>query len=143
MILYLDTSSLVKLYIEEEDSDAVCRLVDVAGAAGTSLIAYAEARSAFARKFREKAVSPADYKRLISAFHRDWEDYIQVNVTHDLVRKAGELTEKHALRGFDAIHLASALVLKQALKNPPVFSCFDEKLQHASKLENLGQPGAK
>ena len=140
MILYLDTSSLVKLYVEEEGSAMVSDLVDAGRAVGTSIIAYAEARAAFARRFREKAIIQADYKRLVNGFDRDWGRYFVVHVDQVLIRSAGRLAEKHALRGFDAIHLASALLLKKEMKEAPVFSSFDDRLQRASRLEKLAQP---
>ena len=54
MILYLDTSSLVKLYVDEPGSEDVLRLVDQAELVTTSVVAYAEARAALARRRREK-----------------------------------------------------------------------------------------
>jgi hypothetical protein len=56
-----------------------------------------------------------------------------------MIRLAGDLAEKHALRGFDSIHLASALTLRQELSSPIVFSCFDDNLQQASEREDLDQ----
>ena len=53
MILYLDTSSLVKLYMEEEGSLKIETLVRSSEATVTSIVSYAEARAAFARRFRE------------------------------------------------------------------------------------------
>jgi len=52
---------------------------------------------------------------------------------------AGNLAEKYALRGFDSIHLASALKLREELSSPVTFSCFDDNLQKASKREGLEQ----
>lgn len=140
MILYLDTSSLVKLYVEEEESSRVADLVRSSKVAGTSLVAYAEARAAFARRFRENAFTPREYKRLTSSFDEDWDNYLIVSVTKGLVRQAGDLSEKHGLRGFDAIHLSSAVTLRKELSARIVFSCFDEKLQIASRAEELDQP---
>jgi len=140
MILYLDTSSLVKLYVEEEESSRVADLVRSSKVTGTSLVAYAEARAAFARRFREKAFTPREYKRLTSSFDEDWDNYLVVRITKVLVRQAGDLAEKHGLRGFDAIHLSSAVTLREELSTSIIFSCFDEKLQIASQVEELGQP---
>ena len=140
MILYLDTSSLVKLYVEEQGSTEVLKSVRSAKAVGTSPVAYAEARSTFARRFREKAFGINAFSRLKSAFDNDWDDYLIVKVTDELVRLAGDLAEKHGLKGFDAIHLASAVTLHHELSTPIVFSCFDEKLQTASQSEGLNQP---
>ena len=140
MVFYLDTSSLVKLYVEEQDSSKVEEWVKSSRVTATSLIAYAEARAAFARRFREKAFSSREYGRLISFFNEDWDNYLIVRVTKELVRLAGDSTEKHALRGFDAIHLSSAVTLLRELSAPIVFSTSDRKLQKASQLEGLTQP---
>ena len=53
MIIYFDTSSLVKLYVEETDSEKIRDFADNASIISTSKIAYAEARAAFAGKQRE------------------------------------------------------------------------------------------
>ncbi|MBW1678608.1 MAG: type II toxin-antitoxin system VapC family toxin [Deltaproteobacteria bacterium] len=157
MIVYLDTSSLVKLYIEEDESskvDALVKSSEVTATSlvayaearaafarrevtATSLVAYAEARAAFARRFREKAFPSDEYNRMKEFFDKDWSRYLILNVTEDMIRQAGNLAEKHALRGFDSIHLASALTLRQELSSSVVFSCFDDKLRKASERENL------
>ena len=139
MIVYLDTSSLVKLYVEESESSKVDDLVKSSEVTATSLVAYAEARAAFARRYREKAFSSDEYNRMKEVFNKDWSRYLILSVTEDMIRLAGDLTEKHALRGFDSIHLASALTLRQELSSPIVFSCFDDNLQKASKQEDLDQ----
>ena len=139
MIVYLDTSSLVKLYVEEEGSADVAAILKNSRTAATSMIAYAEARAAFARRFREGSVTKRAYKSLLLSFEKDWINYLQVKVSQDLIRLAGDLAEKHALRGFDAIHLSSAVSLMKANVGV-VFLCHDEKLQKASLREQLVQP---
>jgi hypothetical protein len=76
------------------------------------------------------------------SFERDWINYVQVKVTQELIQFAGNLAEKHALRGFDAIHPASAMILTKSGASI-LFSCFDEKLQKASLSEKLSQPVLK
>ena len=139
MIVYLDTSSLVKLYVEEDESFKVDALVKSSEVTATSIVAYAEARAAFARRFREKAFTKDEYNRLKEFFDKDWNRYLILSVTGDMIRLASDLAEKHALMGFDSIHLASALTLGQELTSPIVFSCFDDNLQKASELEGLDQ----
>ena len=139
MIVYLDTSSLVKLYVEEDESSKVDVLVRSSEVTATSIAAYAEARAAFARRFREKAFTPVEHDRIKTFFDKDWSSYLILNITGDMIRLAGDLAEKHALRGFDSIHLASALALRRELSTSIIFSCFDDNLQKASERENLDQ----
>jgi uncharacterized protein len=139
MIVYLDTSSLVKLYIEEEGSSQVDGLVKSSEVAATSIVAYAEARAAFARRYREKSFTPAEHDRIKTYFDKDWSSYLIMSLSGDMIRFAGDLAEKHVLRGFDSIHLASALTLGRELSISIVFSCFDDNLQKAYRLEDLDQ----
>jgi uncharacterized protein with PIN domain len=70
--LYLDTSSLVKLYVEEDDSDRVARLVAEADTVASSAVAYAECRAALARRRQERALRPADLAAIVATFDADW-----------------------------------------------------------------------
>jgi predicted nucleic acid-binding protein len=140
MIVYLDTSSLVKLYVLQEDSHAVEKLVESSDVVATSLIAYAEARSAFARRLREDVFSVEEYRLILSRLDQDWDNCLKIGITGELVRRAGDLSEKHGIRGFDAIHLSSAISFREELSFPVYFSCSDKKLQNASGIENLLQP---
>ena len=137
MILYVDTSALVKLYVPEPESSAVQQLVESAEIAAISLVAYAEARAALARKRRERAVDLKDYRRIIKEFNDDWDNYFIVDITEPLVRRAGQLAEKHGLRGYDAIQLSSALLMHEESRQVVSFCCFDERLLRAGRREGL------
>jgi uncharacterized protein len=139
MVVYLDTSSLVKLYVEEDESVKVESLVRSSEIAATSIVAYAEAWAAFARRFREGAFTSREHKRIKEFFDKDWSSYLILTITEDMIRLAGNLAEKHALRGFDPIHLASALTLKREISSTITFSCFDDNLQKAYDREGLKQ----
>jgi predicted nucleic acid-binding protein len=136
LILYLDTSSLIKLYVEENGSADVERLVVEASLGCTSVIAYAEARSALARLCREGSLTAQEHALAKSDLDRDWPHYLSMDVTATVWRSAGDLAEKHALRGFDSLHLASFLYLAGANLGEPVqFSSFDDRLNGAAKAE--------
>ena len=94
MTLYLDTSSLVKLYVAEPGSDQVRAQVDRATIVATSMIAYPEARAAFARRRRERALRPAAFATAKRRFDEDWPKYVAVQVTETLCRDAGHLAEQ-------------------------------------------------
>ena len=137
MILYVDTSALVKLYVPEPESSAVQQLVESAEIAAVSLVAYAEARAAFARKHRERAVDLKDYRRIIQEFNNDWDNYFIVDVTEPLVKRAGQLAEQHGLRGYDAIQLSSAVLMREETRQVVSFCCFDDRLLRAGRREDL------
>ena len=108
MILYLDTSALVKLYVRERGSAQTRARVDEAQALATSVGAYAESRAAFARLRREHATRNARHQERSARLDQDWKHYLRVELSPMIVRNSGELADTHGLRGFDAIHLASA-----------------------------------
>lgn len=137
MILYLDTSALVKLYVPETDSDKIIQLVDAAEMPSTSRMAYAEARAAFARKRREQAVNLRDYRTIVQDLDNDWETFFIVDVSDALIKRAGQLAETFALRGYDAVHLASAVIVAEQGSEAVMFACFDEKLSRAGRRQGL------
>ena len=137
MILYLDTSSLVKLYVREDGSDEVMALLDGARVVATSQVAYAEARAAFARKHREGDFTEEQYHTVVGNLERDWGAYFVLDVSRPVSKIAGELAERHSLKGLDAIHLASALILSTRLGSMVTFSSSDRKLKDAARAASL------
>ena len=137
MILYLDTSALVKLYIDEPGSKEVKAAVEAARIVSTSRIAYVEARAGFARKFREGELTREEHDQMVKDLEEDWENYFIMEVSEGVVKLGGELAERHPLRGFDAIHLASSLLLRDRTRLDVSFSCFDERLKSAAQAEGL------
>lgn len=114
MILYLDTSALVKLYAEEPGREDVENTVRESRVVAVSEIGYVEARSALARKEREGSFSKDKHDETVAQLQRDYREvYLSRPVTGDLIARAGELTRKHALRAYDATHLATALILRK------------------------------
>ncbi len=114
MILYLDTSALVKLYANEPGRREVENSVRAARVVAVSEIGYVEARSALARKEREGTFSADEHAAAVEQLRRDFREvYLPRPVTGEVISRAGELARKHALRAYDAVHLATALVLRE------------------------------
>lgn len=135
MILYLDTSSLVKLYLDETHADSVRRWALGAEVLATSRVAYPEAVAALARRHREGDLAPNDFQRVLLAFKQQWRDFAVLDLAET---QAGDLAVRHALRGFDAIHLSAALDLRQVSPDIPIaFSSFDVRLNEAAAAEGL------
>jgi len=137
LICYLDTSALVKLYIEEEGSGRVDQETEQAALIATSLIAYPETLSAFSRNLREGLYDRRYYNRIRLAFEKDWQRIHIIDLNREIARSAGELIHRHGLRGFDAIHLSSALQLQSWLSAKVRFLCFDEKLSKVASTEKM------
>lgn len=137
MRLYLDTSALVKLYVDEDGSPAVRTAVDRAGVIATSALAYVEARAAFVRRRREGGLSPRAYRRIVRDLEADWDRYLVVEVRDPLIREAARLAETHRLRAYDAVHLASAAAVRGRPSEPCVFASWDLELERAAKREGL------
>ena len=134
MTVYLDTSSLVKLYVTEAGTDVVSQLVAGANIVATSVVAYAETRAALARLRREGVLSATQLTAAKREFKEQWPTYLTLEATDSLCRAAGELAEKYRLRGFDSIHLASfAEVARRAGTDNTRFSSFDEQLNRAAR----------
>ncbi len=127
MILFLDTSALVKLYVEEADSETVRGWVDVAEEVACQWIAYVEARSALAAKQRLGDLSDAELEECKKELEEDWERYHRVAVTQTLLRRAGALSEQLGVRAYDSVHLAGAEYLQSSLGVPITFGSFDRR----------------
>lgn len=110
MIAYFDSSALVKLLVDEPGSGDVAELWDGADAVLSSRVAHAEVRAALAASWRAHRLSDQQLADAKSAWTAYWDALRIVEVTVELGHRSGDLAEAHALSGFDAVHLASALV---------------------------------
>lgn len=137
MIAYLDTSVLVKIYVLEPGTLEAKAAVAEASVAATSRVAYAEAAAAFARKLREQEFSRRDYSQVMADLKQDWGRFFVLEITQQIVELAGDLAYRRKLRGFDAIHLASAFQLGKLTGTPILFLAADLILTAAAKAEGL------
>lgn len=136
MILYLDTSALVKLYLAEGGSEAAHEAVEDAEGVATSTVAYAETRAAFARRERIGDLDNEGLRQATTALDRDWRSFVRLAVSNLVAYRAGEMAERYALRGFDAIHLASASRLGERFVDLR-FLAFDDRLVGAARRASV------
>ncbi len=111
-----------------------------AASLATSRVTYAEMRAALARAWRMRRVSERAYRIALETFGSSWTDMNIVEASEPLVRLAGDLAECHSLRGLDAIHLASALVVQREGGQSISFSAWDDRLIAAAADEGLLTP---
>lgn len=134
MILFCDTSALIKLYIKEDFSTKVHAHAALAKTVAVSRIAWAEAMAALARRVRENAVDAEAIETVRTKLRHDWSGFAIVEVTQALVEQAGEYADTFALRGYDSVQLAAARRLQEAASEDFYFSCFDTRLKRAAKV---------
>jgi predicted nucleic acid-binding protein len=105
---YFDTSAFIKLVLTEEGSAEATALWDEAGRLVASIVLYPEGRAALARARVMKRLDPEAFGRARQDLEARWTNLDHVQVDEGLVRRAGDIAEDLSLRGFDAVHLASA-----------------------------------
>jgi len=137
LILYLDTSAWVKLYVREAGSKELRAYTVKAEALAASVIAYPEARAAFARLKAQGISTAAKHQQRLAQLNLDWENLLRIELVPAVVRRAGDLAELYGLRGFDSIHLASALWLQEKTSMPMHFAVFDQRLRAAAEKAGL------
>ena len=137
-MLYLDTSALVKLYLDEPGRKIVTAAVSKEAVIATQEIAYIEAHAAFSRAERDGRLSDAELERLRGDFDRDWPSYLVIRVSQPLLERAVKLVDSFALRAYDAMHLSAAQTLAQDNDEPVLFACFDRRLSRAAEVLGMG-----
>ncbi len=139
MILFADTSALVKLYVEEAGSAQVAAAAAGAAAVAVSRIAWVEALAAFARRAREQAAAAEALAIARSRFMEQWQELLVVEITQPLVRMAGDFAEAFALRAYDSMQLAALQTLRLQSGQEIRFACFDARLVRAAGVLGIGE----
>lgn len=145
---YFDTSALVKYYVIETGTQWVRELIEERSndkwinVISTSALTWAEAISAFARRQRNKDISTGLYAALIARFLRDGRArYARLPVNDAAINLAVELIQRHPLRAYDAVQLATALRLNQVMHEnwlPPLtFVSADAVLCQTAEAEGI------
>jgi len=111
LITYVDTSSLLKLLIDEDGSEQVGRLWDSADVVASVVLVVVEARAALAAAERGGRLTAAGHREAKAELAVLVDELTIVGITDDLIVQAAELAESEALRGYDAVHLAAAVAV--------------------------------
>ena len=73
----------------------------------------------------------------LAGFRRHWLSLFRVRVDETTMARADALAWELGLRGYDAVHLASALAWREAIAESPVFATFDKALGKAARAQGL------
>ena len=103
-MLAIDTSALVKRYVEEPESDAVCAVMHGDPTWCASELVRAEVTILLTRL----ATGPSQAEHLVQLFYADWDGFHVVPVDQRCLTRAAQIGADFGLRVVDAIHLAAA-----------------------------------
>ena len=110
-VVYFDSSAFVKLVLNEPGSEIAAGVWDGCDEAVSSRLSYPEVRAALAAAERSRLLTGDSARDAVRLWDGLWSETTPVELTGAVEREAGELAYAHALRGADAVHLASAVVL--------------------------------
>lgn len=139
MIVYFDTSAVVKLLVDEDDAELARRAWVAADEVVFSRLAEPETRAALAAASRRRRIDAGELRTAKSELVWRLVRGVRIDVSSGICAHAGDLAERHALRGYDAVHLASALAAGPEL----LLASWDHDLRSAAQTEGIGLiPGA-
>lgn len=130
-VYYLDASAWVKRYYRETGTEAIQALFVEGAVFACASLGVVEVLATLSRKRKARQISPAQLQQKQNEIATDWEQFIQVQLSDQVLAEALRLTVNLSLRGADAVHLASASVLQKSLTE------FDDCLFVASDNELL------
>ncbi|MFN0070922.1 MAG: type II toxin-antitoxin system VapC family toxin [Chloroflexota bacterium] len=142
---FLDSSALVKRYVREIGSAWVNEITEPRAQHGLLIaeIGIAEVAAAFGARFRnQQNIDQQIRERTLRRFLDDCDDrFVIVATDRAIIDKAVELTGRHRLRAYDAVQLASALSIRDALEDPgqipPILVSADSELLEAGIAEGM------
>lgn len=137
MILYLDTSALVKRYVIETGSMEVNAQIELAETVGSAMLTRVEMASALAKAVRMNWVETQAADNAWQDFLAHWQSFARLSVTPVLVERASRLAWEYGLRGYDATHFAAALLWQETLEMPITLATYDRELWSAANKAGM------
>jgi predicted nucleic acid-binding protein len=139
-VYYLDSSVWVKRYYEEGGTERVRELFSAGHSFACSDLGFVEVAATLSRKHRAGQISAESRDQGLIDLERDWRQFVQIVPIDHVITAAVRLARDHALRGSDAIHLASALLVSQRLTGSghrAVLATCDRELKRAAQEVGL------
>lgn len=133
---YFDSSAIVKLYADEPHHESV-RAFN--GVPICTSLARVEVTAAFFGKARSGDFVVGVAQVLAEIFMADWTEgrFLRITPDEQIETEAARLASVYSLRGFDAVHLATANAARRAVPECGLFVCFDKRLNEAAAGERF------
>ena len=127
----------MKLLVIEPGRQQIEDSVNKADLTAVARIAYVEGRAFLGRIRRERRATAREATRVRRLLDGLWRGFAVVDLDAELASLAGDLAERHGLRGTDAVHLASALRIARTSEEPTTFATYDGRLSVAARRQRL------
>ncbi len=136
---YLDASAWVKRYYQELGTIWLQKLFSQNPTFTCATLGFVEVVATLARKHKAGQINPSQFKQKMQELEADWQNFTQVQLTAEAVDRSKDLAVSFALRGADAVHLASAFLLQGHLfqDDQLVLVTSDHELKVAAQLSGL------
>jgi len=138
---FLDSSGLVKLFVDEAYSQAMRDTLQPIGddSKAISPLTQVEVRSALQRRFRNGEITPDAFRLAVVEIQLVSARWIRVPLDEHVIHHASLVIDRHALRSLDALQHASALALREEIQQGDtlLFIASDHRLLEAAQAENL------
>ena len=115
MKAFVDTSSLIKKYVQEKGSDQFEEQLERVGEIIVAPIYWIELNSAIERRVKEKTLSVHDASVIRREAKKDLHFFSKVIWNDVLEQKAVEMIEKHRVKTLDSLQLASGILSRADL----------------------------
>lgn len=137
---YLDASAWVKRYYQEIGTTWVQDLFANNRILSCASLGMIEVIATLARKGKAKEIDPNILKQKVREIEEDWGHFVKIQLSAEAMDIAKDIARTFALRGADAIHLASALLLKRRFAEEDdklIIITSDRELKEAAQLSGL------
>jgi predicted nucleic acid-binding protein len=125
--------------VEEAGSSLAAKLWNSAYPVVSSILLYPEARAALAAARRAGRLTSEAYRYVVAEFEEKYEELVAIGVDQVIARSAGIQAESLGLRGYDAVHLATALDLGE---EEVALITWDDDLDRAAQSLGLAVAGS-
>jgi predicted nucleic acid-binding protein len=126
LIAYIDSSALLKLYVDEPETAVASEIIHRHRVWTTGRHTLVEVRRSLARLLQDDELITAR-----RAFSEDWQDIAVVELGEPTCDRAADLAERTGVRALDALHLGAAAIAGTGNGLPIV--TFDRRLSDAAR----------
>jgi predicted nucleic acid-binding protein len=134
---YLDASTWIKRYYKEQGSPWIQSIFTEGQLLACADIGVVEVLATLSRKQKARQISTPQFERKRAEVLNDWEQFIQVHLSGEVLNKSLELTVELALKGANSIHLASVIILKENLSDTDELVFFTSDYELLKACESL------